>query len=87
VREAPFVVVPGHHLDQRAVDDCGQLQIDDGGTWVADDVGGDQRILRDTEDAVVAGGGCLLPERLVDLCGRGRPAGDEDDVRDGAHRA
>ena len=29
--EAPFVVVPGHHLDQGAVHDRGQLQVDDGG--------------------------------------------------------
>jgi hypothetical protein len=43
--EAPFVVVPGHHLDQRGVHDPGQLQVDDGGARVANDVGGDQRIL------------------------------------------
>ena len=64
----------------------GQLEVDDGGAWVADDVGGHQRILRDTEDACVAVGRGLLPERVVDLFGRGRPAGDEDDVRDRAHR-
>jgi hypothetical protein len=29
--EAPFVVVPGHHLDQRGVHDPGQVQVDDGG--------------------------------------------------------
>jgi hypothetical protein len=45
VGEAPFVVVPGHHLDQRAVYDPRQLEVDDGGTWVADDVRGDQGIL------------------------------------------
>ena len=43
--EAPFVVVPGHHLDQRGVHDPGQLQVDDGGARVANNVGGDQRIL------------------------------------------
>jgi hypothetical protein len=45
VREAPFVVVPRHQLDQRAVHDGGQLQVDDGGARVGDDVGGHQRIL------------------------------------------
>src|SRR5215470_11096430 len=28
VREAPFVVVPGQHLREVAVDDLGQLQVD-----------------------------------------------------------
>jgi hypothetical protein len=41
VSEAPFVVVPGHHLDQRGVHDPGQVQVDDGGAWVANNVSGD----------------------------------------------
>ena len=60
--EAPFVVVPGHYLDERAVDDPGEVEVDDRGTRVADDVRGDQRILRNTEDALVTTSR-LLPER------------------------
>ena len=51
--EAPFVVVPGHHLDQRGVHDPGQLQVDDGGARVTNNVGGDQRILRYAENSLV----------------------------------
>jgi hypothetical protein len=44
VREPPLVVVPRHDLDERAVDDRGELQIDDRGPRIADDVGGHQGI-------------------------------------------
>src|SRR5215203_5122607 len=53
VGEAPFVVVPGHHLDQCGVHHPGQLQVDDRGTWVANNIGGDKRILRYTENPLV----------------------------------
>jgi len=85
-------VVPGHDLDQRAVHDPGELQVDDRGAWVTNHVGRDQRVVRDAEDALVALGRCLLPECVVDLLGGGRLAGVEDDVGDrpsgtGARRA
>jgi hypothetical protein len=43
--EAPFIVIPGHHLDQRGVHDRRQVQVNDGGARVANNVGRDQRIL------------------------------------------
>src|SRR5439155_18400224 len=72
VGEAPFVVVPGHHLDQRAIDDPGQLEIDDGGTRVANDVGGHERVRGHTQDGLLAARGGLFPKHLVDLGGGGR---------------
>jgi hypothetical protein len=44
IRVTPLVVVPTHDLEQIAVDDFCQLQIDNRGARIADDIGGDERI-------------------------------------------
>ena len=44
---APFVVVPGQYADEVVVDDFGELEVDDGGVRVADDVGGDDGFVGD----------------------------------------
>jgi len=75
-----------HHLDQGGVHDPGQVEADDGSAWVADDVGGDQRILRDTENPLILLGCSLLPERFVDLLRGGGPVRDEHDVGDRSDR-
>jgi hypothetical protein len=50
VGEAPLVVVPGDHLHVAAVD-AGESSVEDGRGGVADDVGGDQRVVGVLEDA------------------------------------
>jgi hypothetical protein len=47
VGEAPLVVVPAHDLDKGAVHDAGHRRVDHRCPGVADDVGGDDRVLRD----------------------------------------
>ena len=73
VGEAPFVVVPGHHLDQGGVHDPGQVEVDDGGARVANDVGGDQRILRDAEDPSVLLCAASCRNASLTSCDGGRP--------------
>ena len=48
---APFVVIPGNNLDLVA-DDLGQAGVEDRRGRVADDVGGDDRLVRVGQDAL-----------------------------------
>jgi len=48
-RVTHLVVVPGRHVDQRAVDDVGALRVDGTGVRVAVVVAGDERLIADRE--------------------------------------
>src|SRR6266540_1627489 len=75
---APLVVVPAKHLDEGAVG-LRQRRVEDAGGRVADDVGGDDRVLRVADDAgKVALGG--LAEGVVDLFLGGLPAEHDGQV-------
>ena len=68
VGEAPFVVVPGQHAHERAVDHLGLVEMEDRRAVVVVEVGRDIRLVGIAEDALeraVAVGGGL--DRLVDL--------------------
>src|SRR6185295_19888164 len=85
IRVAPFVVVPAHDLDQIAIDDLGELKIDDGRAWVTDDVRRDQRVTRYSEHSGIALAGGLFREHLIYLVDAGLPRGHERDVDDRAN--
>src|SRR6266487_5066733 len=53
VGETPLVVVPTHDLDQGAIDHTSHLEIHDRCTRIADDVGRNQWLLGDAEDASI----------------------------------
>src|SRR5262249_48574113 len=52
VREAPLVVVPGQHLQERLVDHAGERAVEDGGVRRAVEVRRDQRLVAVVEDAL-----------------------------------
>src|SRR5262245_66013373 len=56
-RIAPFVVVPGQHLDERAVDQRGRQPVHDRGMCVAVEVHRHERLVRVTEYALARPGG------------------------------
>ena len=82
----PLVVVPAHDLDQCPVHYPGHPCVNHRGPRVADDVGGDDRVVGDPEDAAVTVAGRLVPEGVVDLLAGDRPGSDSHHVRDGPDR-
>src|SRR3954470_14005420 len=83
---APLVVVPADRLDQLAVADHHRLRgVEDRGARVADDVGGDDRVLGIGEDPLHRPlGSCF--DGGVDLLGIDRLRGGEGEVDDRAGR-
>src|SRR4051812_21002633 len=79
VGEAPLVVVPGAHLDQRAFADARHGRIVGGRRRIMVVVDRDQLLLGVREHALHGAFGGF-PDDLVDLFDRGRPLGDERQV-------
>src|SRR5688572_11989332 len=86
IRVAPLVVVPAHDLDQITVDDTGEVEVDDGRPWIADDVGRNQRIMRDPQHPGVALRFRFFSEDLVYFVDRGLAGGKEREVGDRSDR-
>src|SRR5437588_6545712 len=78
-RVAPFVVVPAEDLDEPPVHHR-QLAVERAGVRRADDVGGDERFVRELEEPLerTARGGC--PKRFVHLVLRRLAAEDHNQV-------
>src|SRR5687768_9925054 len=81
VREAPFVVVPGADLDQRAIQHLGERAVHGAGGRVVVEVHRHERLLGVLEDALERAGGCLL-QHVVHLSGRRRALRDEREVNE-----
>src|SRR3990172_4137622 len=81
VRKAPFVVIPGAHLDQRARGNLREGRIEDRGGRVVVEVDRDEWLLVVLEDALEVGLGGLL-RGGVHLVDRRRPLGDEGEIDD-----
>src|SRR6266581_1936378 len=79
VAEAPFVVVPGGHLYQRAPDDLGKRRVENRRRGVVIEVGRDQRLLVVFEDIPQVRFGSLF-HRAIDLVYRSRPFRHEGKV-------
>src|ERR1700728_2709293 len=74
VGEAPFVVVPGAHLDQRALDHLGERGVEDRGVCVVVEIDGYQRRIVVGEDSLERPAG-RLAQRGVHLLDGGRESG------------
>src|SRR5436190_7609209 len=83
---APFVVVPGDHLDHRAAEDHRRLGVDDRAPAVALEVHRHERLVRHAKDAFERPGG-RGPEGVVELLDRGRPADVGREVDDADRRS
>ena len=68
---APLVVVPGDDLDHRAAEDHRRVGVDDRGARVAPEVGRDERLVGDAEDALHRAGRGVA-EGVVELVDGGR---------------
>ena len=60
VRITPLVVIPGNELDEFLVEHDAGLGIEDRGARIAEEVGGDDHLVRVADDALQLALGCLL---------------------------
>src|SRR4026209_580323 len=71
IRVAPLVVVPTQNLHQIAVDDLGELEIDDRCARIADDVRRHERVTRYSEHSGIALAAGLFREDPIHLVDAG----------------
>ena len=81
-RVAPLVVVPGNQLDEVLVQRDTSLSIEDGGSRVADEIGGDDILISVLKNALVLVFGSSLDDSL-DLIIGGLLLEAHDEIDDG----
>lgn len=79
----PFVVVPGNNLDEIAVDDVGELKIDNAGVGIAAIIDRNELIFGGGEDALVIRIGGSALEDVIDFFFAGWTLGDCSNVGKG----